>query len=228
MCPRPMSLQTLFDQLEAASYQIDLDMYHLRSVILHIHIDGGAAAAVVAAAQQFEWTHGPKLLDIQVENQGLRRMWLQSLGAAAAAAGPDSLLVVFEDDMRVSPLYFRWLLNMIRKYGRNRNCRNAGLLGISLSPVKVEEMHKPFSEWHAPDVVKGSVYLSLVPSSWGSAYWSDRWSEFAEFVELRMQAPFYNITVEAMEKAGDVFLPHACPCVYWRCQLLKHSVSMML
>ena len=130
--------------------------------------------------------------------------------------------------MRVSPLYFRWLLNMIRKYGKNRNCRDAGLLGISLSPVKVEEMHKPFSEWHAPDVVKGSVYLSLVPSSWGSAYWSDRWSEFAEFVELRMQAPFYNITVEAMEKAGDVFLPHACPCVYWRCQLLKHSVSMLL
>jgi hypothetical protein len=36
-----------------------------------------------------------------------------------------------------------------------------------------------------------NAYLSTMPSSWGAAYWSDKWNEFAEFVDVRIkQHPF--------------------------------------
>merc|ERR1740117_1058190 len=106
---------------------------------------------------------------------------MTSITNAAREAGNNTLLIVFEDDMRVSSVYFQYLLRLIREYGKNQMCRNSSLMGFSLSPVRLMEMRagQPFERWRAKSVIPEdkawNVYLSSLPSSWGGAYWSDRW-----------------------------------------------------
>ena len=158
------------------------------------------------ACTQFEWDcrdHGEKTFVIEDENIGLRDIWLTSLEEASDKAGDNTLLVVFEDDIRVSQHYFQGLLAMVDAYGRNRNCRDQNLMGFSLSPIRVEEFRKPFLRWNASNALgkRNSVhrhiaFLSVVPSSWGAAYWSDRWQEFAKFARKRTKQPFYDKNAE--------------------------------
>lgn len=193
------SLQTLLEQLKYANYE-DWNIH----IPLYIHLDGGNYHETLAVAQRFEWTHGPKFVNRQPKNIGLRSMWLDSIGSAAHQAGNNTLLLVFEDDMRVSLSYFQWLLAVIDAYGRNPRCRDSNLMGFSLSPIRLEEMKTPFKRWNAREAMgnrydndnRHIAYLASLPSSWGAAYWSDRWKEFDTFVRLRMQPPYYNITAE--------------------------------
>jgi len=198
---RHESMETLLRQLKDADY----DGWH-KDVSLFVHLDGGSPEheEVSNVAMRFKWTHGPQYIKKQKENIGLRRMWLDSLGQVAREAGNNTLLVVFEDDTRVSLEYFQWLLALIDTYGRNHRCRDSNLVGFSLSPLLLQEMALPFKRWDAREAMgernnndhRHLVYLSAVPSSWGAAYWSDQWKEFDKFVRLRMQPPFYDIEAE--------------------------------
>lgn len=199
---RAQSLQTLLRQLEHANYQGWDD-----PVSLHIHIDGGASQAVLDLVQpplhntsQRLWTHGPVSVRVADENVGLRVMWFDSLGPAAKQAGNNTLLITFEDDTRVSPAYFQWILANIDAYGQTPACRDANLVGFSLSPILLQELEKPFYRWDARKAMgsrfdnenRHSSYLTVVPSSWGAAYWSNIWQEFDAFARFRMQEPFYH------------------------------------
>mmetsp|Transcript_33371 Transcript_33371/g.61466 ORF Transcript_33371/g.61466 Transcript_33371/m.61466 type:complete len:415 (+) Transcript_33371:101-1345(+) len=186
-------LASLLNQLEKANY----DGWDI-PVPLYIHLDGGAHPAVKEFGENVSWAHGEKHIDIREDNVGLREMWLSSLGDAAKAAGDNTLMLMFEDDTSVSSIYFQWILAAIDSYGRNRRCRDSNLMGFSLSPIRVEELSPPpFIPWNSKDVVGSSfAYLSVVPSSWGVAYWSDRWNEFSDFVDVRLKPPYYNTEEE--------------------------------
>ncbi len=81
-------------------------------------------------------------------------------------------MIIFEDDMSVSLDYFQWLLAVVDAYGRNPRCRDANLMGFSLSPIRVNKMRKPFKRWDARAVIRNgrNCYLSTTPGSWGTAY----------------------------------------------------------
>jgi len=197
---RHESLNILLQQLENADY----GGWH-KDVPLYIHIDGGSNQTQVNnMASNFKWTHGPQHVEVQQENVGLRTMWLDSLGLAARKAGNNTLLVVFEDDVRVAPTYFQWLLATVDTYARTPQCRDSNLVGFSLSPILLSEMSKPFKKWDARQAMgersndkhRHLAYLSVVPSSWGGAYWSDQWNDFDKFVRHRMQPPFFDMEAE--------------------------------
>jgi hypothetical protein len=198
---RVSSLMELLQQLQNAKYEnwgMDIPLY--------IHLDGKASGKVVEIAKSFHWTHGPKRLDIRTENKGLREMWFTSMSTAAQIAGDDTLLLCFEDDMRVSSFYFQYLLSVIDAYGRNRDCRDANLMGYSLSPIKIEEMRKPFTRWRAYQQVGDDLaYLTVLPSSWGVAYWSDRWNDFSEFLKFRLKPEFYFTEAEDNMQPGQPY-----------------------
>jgi hypothetical protein len=78
-------------------------------------------------------------------------------------------------------------------------------MGFSLSPIHVEELRKPFRRWDASAVIQDgrNDYLSTVPGSWGTAYWSNKWNEFTEFVDVWVKPPYYDVqgrTVRARSK----------------------------
>eukprot|EP00548_Thalassiothrix_antarctica_P001241 CAMPEP_0194143262 /NCGR_PEP_ID=MMETSP0152-20130528/12443_1 /TAXON_ID=1049557 /ORGANISM="Thalassiothrix antarctica, Strain L6-D1" /LENGTH=1068 /DNA_ID=CAMNT_0038842585 /DNA_START=431 /DNA_END=3637 /DNA_ORIENTATION=- len=206
---RAPSLERLLDQLRNATYE----GWGL-SIPLYLHLDGGATDWVKNIVRRYEWEFGPKILDIRTQPHGLRGMWLTSMGAAAKVSGNNTLMVVLEDDIRVSKYYFQGLLALVDQYGRNPECRDSNLMGFSLSPIRLEELRKPFTRWNAQKAMgqRGQLvkphlaYLSVVPSSWGSAFWSDRWNEFAKFCELRAKPPYYDHQAEAVashEKSGN-------------------------
>mmetsp|Transcript_33884 Transcript_33884/g.71254 ORF Transcript_33884/g.71254 Transcript_33884/m.71254 type:complete len:421 (+) Transcript_33884:34-1296(+) len=190
---RPGQTKALLEQLEKSNY-----VGWNTSVPLYIHLDGGADKEVITISEEFHWTHGEKQLDVQPKNVGLREMWLSSLGSAAKSAGENTLMIIFEDDMSTSSIYFQWILSVVDAYGRNKRCRDSKLMGFSLSPIRVDEMTKPpFKRWDATQIIgRDLAYLSVVPSSWGAAYWSDRWNEFMEFVNVRVEPPYYDMNAE--------------------------------
>jgi hypothetical protein len=199
---RPESLNTLLGQLEASDYK----NWH-KPVPLYIHIDGESDNITQELIKETRWSHGRLHRNFRKRNVGLRRMWLHSLGTAAENAGNNTLMIVFEDDVRVSLAYFQWTLAILNAYARNPDCRDSALVGFSLSPLRVMEMKKPFSRWDARDALgirynndnRHLAYLTNVPSSWGAAYFSDRWQEFDKFVRIRMHEPFYNQAAEEAE-----------------------------
>jgi hypothetical protein len=202
---RPGALRSLLDDLEASDYS-GWGM----PVPLYLHIDGESSEEVVSIADESTWTHGEKHLDRRDDNVGAREMWFSSLGSAAEAAGDNTLMITFEDDTAVSPGYFQWILAAVDKYGRNIHCRDANLMGFSLSPIRVEEMTKPFKRWDATREVgsQRTAFLSVLPSSWGAAYWSDRWKQFADFATVRMKPQYYDTQPESlpMENYDDLRL----------------------
>mmetsp|Transcript_17764 Transcript_17764/g.32082 ORF Transcript_17764/g.32082 Transcript_17764/m.32082 type:complete len:423 (-) Transcript_17764:27-1295(-) len=190
---RPGPFVSLLHQLEQSNYG-GWDI----PVPLYIHLDGGALPSVKEIGETFSWTHGQKHIDSREDNVGLRKMWLSSLGDAAKVAGDNTLMLMFEDDTSVSSIYFQWILAAIDSYGRNNRCRDSHLMGFSLSPIRVEELSAPpFLPWDSRDSIGSSfAYLSVIPSSWGVAYWSDRWNEFSEFVDVRLKPTYYNTEEE--------------------------------
>ena len=189
-------LGSLLHQLNSANYR----GWH-EDLPLRVHLDGGASGDVVAVATDFRWSHGMKTLDVREQNVGLREMWLSSLGNAAREAGENTLMIVFEDDTSVSPSYFQWIIAVVDAYARNRKCRDANLMGYSLSPMRVNDLDPKgvFPRWNAGTEIGYDrvAYLTTVPSSWGGAYWSDRWREFDEFVKVRMQPEYFSLEEEA-------------------------------
>ncbi|KAL3773669.1 hypothetical protein ACHAW5_000685 [Stephanodiscus triporus] len=233
---RPMPIKALLNQLEESNYG-----GWNTTVPLYIHLDGGALPEVTTIVNDFEWTHGIKHVNKRNGNNvGLREMWLFSIGSASKMAGDNTLMVVFEDDMSVSLDYFQWLLAVVNAYGRNPHCRDANLMGFSLSPIRLEEMRKPFRRWNASAVIRDgkNAYLSIVPSSWGAAYWSDKWNEFSAFVDVRMKPPYYDVQAEILKPGQkynydklqvtpkELFIPDA-RCNVWPKSWKRFMVDFM-
>lgn len=217
---RPAQLRTLLEQLETAEYSTDdstTPLINTTHIPLFVHLDGNASPGAVAAAQAAPWTHGPRQVQLADRNRGLRSMWLETIGAAAAKAADESeittttVLLVLEDDVMVSPAYFQWTRAVLQQYARHPSCRDADLVGFSLSPLKMQEGRKPFRRWDAQEALgvrnnnlhRHLAYLSNVPSSWGAAYFADQWRHFDAFVQERMRPPHYNVSEELLLRRVD-------------------------
>lgn len=140
-------------------------------------------------------------------------------------------------------MYFQGLMRLIKTYARNPHCREPSLMGISLSPIRMQELRKPFTRWHAETGLNSTgkpsnAFLSSVPSSWGSAYFTDRWLEFAPFVELRLQHPFYDVEAEKTAKSvgkydqlhltpQELYIPNGCRSNVWPQSWKRFMVDFM-
>src|SRR6185437_4877738 len=113
--------------------------------------------------------------DIKVKWVGLRDSWL----TAWPNPRPLDVMVALEDDVVVSPLYFLWLLKVLRDYGLQASSRHDAGLGVSLSPIRLDEITYPFRKWMPHEQLPSwcPVYLHAVPSSWGAVYFGDKWQQ---------------------------------------------------
>ena len=168
--------------------------------------------AVERLIVDFEWPHGPKLLDIQSQHVGLKMSWL----SAWQHSNPDDLMIALEDDMLVSPLYFQWLLHILGSYNLwQAPNRDQSLLGISLSPILFDEISEqvpPSQAWLPGDHVSPPelpIFLHGVPSSWGGVYFGEHWRRFLSFVAVRGAPPFYEETEEGAGGDPNLRLPNS-------------------
>ena len=83
---------------------------------------------LVASLRNFTWPHGPKRVSIRWENAGLQAQWIESWFPDS----PNEFAFVVEDDMVVSPLYYRYLKRLLAHYYFNETNFNPRVYGTTL------------------------------------------------------------------------------------------------
>ena len=179
---RVTSLERLLKSLQAADYAGD-------KVELRILIDypsGSATETVRAAwqrtvqrAQSTTWAHGPLQVVQRDSNHGLARQWL----AAWTPTSDTDAAVILEDDLEVSPLFYRWL-----KEARRRYLGMPELAGLTLQ--KQGLINRGGQGGSIPGQL-GQPYLTPLPGSWGFAPVAQHWRAFLEWYRDRTAQPGY-------------------------------------
>ncbi|KAL6277130.1 hypothetical protein ACE6H2_020731 [Prunus campanulata] len=122
--------------LAAADYLTD------NKVQLHVYIDhfalGDASSNVGQKLKEshrilefldgFEWKYGDKLIHYRTANAGLRAQWLEAWWPSS----DNEFAFVVEDDLEVSPLYYKFLRSLIVNYYYNASNYRPYIYGASL------------------------------------------------------------------------------------------------
>jgi hypothetical protein len=196
------ALETLLKILASSNYT---GYDHSLPIVIHVDgpqttHDGNVTIAIRRLVEDIQWTHGPKILDFNEKNIGLKASWLE----AWPNPKPNDVMIAFEDDVFPSTMYFQWLLKVLGEYKLNDESRDPSLLGISLSPMLMDEITYPFRLWMTHEKISSQypVFLHAVPSSWGVAYFGKPWREFLDFVAVRSAPPFYTVNEAALNLTG--------------------------
>ena len=160
---RAKSLQRLLKSLEATEYgdgEVDL--------IIHVdyHADNQAC---IAAANEFEFSHGAKKIDIASKNRGLRDSWFDAWRPNGATA---EYALILEDDIELSRDWYQWLSGAWNAYGSRDD-----LAGISLQ--RQTFVHKRgHQQFEIINDNRPFLYASV-----GSIGFSPHWKQWHDFLQ---------------------------------------------
>ena len=124
------------------------------------------------------WSHGPIRVHRRDVNVGLKK----SIMEAWYPIRDDEVAAFFEDDIEVSPHWFRWIDMAVRFHGPSRTNRdgpNSKLLGVSLFRPILDELS-------GRDIRIDNNFEPFVlqqPCSWGAVYFSRPWRRFRNWYE---------------------------------------------
>lgn len=200
---RKESLQRLLDSLRNAQY--DGDRADLRIWVDRASLGWNAISAVknvlrrnvgvdrevVLAASNFEWPHGEKTVNVWDRHVGIWGQWLDTWRPSGNDDNESS--VILEDDLEVSPMYYRWLQGAKAAYGKR-----ADIFGYTLQRGTLRANQTGFGRRGLR--VKGSekCYLYLLLGSWGYAPEAKRWAEFREWYHEKSCEFGYHPYVEGL------------------------------
>ena len=158
------SLLRLLESLNRAEYEGD-------EVPLIISMDYSGSDDVKKAAEAFEWSHGTKIIRAFSERQGLKK---HILSCGDYLEEYDAVFV-FEDDLMVSPYFYKFGKKCINYYGKNEEIE-----GISLySPKWNQNANFPFE----PLKKEHDTYFMQYAQSWGQIWLKKSWKEFKKWYE---------------------------------------------
>lgn len=171
------------------------------SVPLRFLLDGDAAPAVLSLVRAFKWPHGPATVDaFPPPRLGLRRIWLEAFAERSGEKGHH--VVVLEDDLKVSPFWFAWLLHATHKYNLTSSGYDLverGVVGISLYTPRLNEIslgREHNQPWRASSHIAEPAFLMQLPSSWGALYFAPFLRHFKRFYAVRTRWPLYNTSAD--------------------------------
>lgn len=153
------SLTRLLSSLQAAD--------HPDSVSLIISIDRGVDTHdVLRYAEQFDWRHGDKRVIYHEQHLGL----VEHFFFCGGLTKEHGAIVLLEDDLYVSPMYYRFATQAIDAYADD-----ARIAGLALNALWFNGYtHYPFTP--LPD--DSDVFFLQVPWYQGQAYTRAQWEAF--------------------------------------------------
>ena len=181
---RPDSLRRLLKSLSSAWYDGD-------SVTLEVSVDHPVPMpesedvqswqTTKAVAAGFVWPHGNKTVIEQEFNIGLVGQW--TTGWQPAVDDDSELIFFIEDDVQVSPAYYRWLKAAIDVYYVNASNFDPRMYGISLQRQNriLGETHEQQYGSKIPADVLGSstpLYRYQLIGTWGTLFFPMHWRAF--------------------------------------------------
>lgn len=157
---RYTSLERLLNSLDDADYGGD-------KVKLVIQIDGGSGVdwkKNIKVAKNFKWKYGSKEVRVLKKNAGLMNAWLTCWHPKS----DNEHAIILEDDLTVSPYFYRYVKNMWTKYGDRPEIASVTLQRQKLVPTVAKyrtiEQKAPFG------------YKLL--GTWGMSPSPKHWREF--------------------------------------------------
>jgi hypothetical protein len=128
---RPAALRRCLRSLAAAYYDGD-------RVALHVLLDHRppnsslpsltASHEILDFVDAFPWPHGEKRVHYRTANVGLQAQWIEAWWPGS----DDEFAFVVEDDLQVSPLYYRFFKRVVMKYYYDRENYSPYVFGTSL------------------------------------------------------------------------------------------------
>ncbi|XP_014662108.1 PREDICTED: uncharacterized protein LOC106805137 [Priapulus caudatus] len=172
---RPASLRRLLASLEEAAYDNE-------RITLHICIDRPKAEdklaghrEAVQVAERFQFTHGEKVLTVRPRNVGVTAQWLDCWNPDVS---PGNYGLILEDDMRLSPYYYRWLKAACITYGGYSDGGNI-VLSRPRAALPITQV------WRDPlcTVCENlTAFLYRIPRLWAYAPMPNHWRQFRDWV----------------------------------------------
>lgn len=163
---RATSLQRLLVSLENSEYGGE-------NVDLYVHIDkSDDNHGCIKTAKLFDFSHGHVAIEVAEQNSGLRDSWFNAWYPLEKARA-----VIFEDDMEVSPLWFKWLSKAWDTYSDRKD-----LAGISLQIQTLKAKNPHHNNWNPGS--KGP-FLYRVPGSWGFSPHPIQWKSFLDWIRTQ-------------------------------------------
>ncbi|KAM4084071.1 hypothetical protein ACJW30_08G105600 [Castanea mollissima] len=179
------SLSRCLRSLAAADYLSD-------SVHLHIHIDHfastnndslqldrnlGSSHRILEFVDDFEWRFGEKLVHYRTGNAGLQAQWLEAWWPSS----DNEFAFVVEDDLEVSPLYYRFLRSLIVNFYFNASNYSPYIFGASLQrPRFVPGKHGNKIKLDN----NARLFLYQLVGTWGQLLFPKPWKEFRLWYDI--------------------------------------------
>ncbi|KAI3756690.1 hypothetical protein L1987_56512 [Smallanthus sonchifolius] len=119
----------------------------------------------------FEWRFGEKMVHYRTGNVGLQAQWLEAWWPAS----DDEFAFVVEDDIELSPLYYRFLKGLIVSYYYNASNYSPWIYGASLQRPRFV----PGKHGNKININKETqVFLYQLVGTWGQLLFPKPWKEF--------------------------------------------------
>lgn len=174
---RAKSLQRLLDSLVNALYGNDI-------IDLDVWIDRAENATsvdetVLSVSRNITWKQGTKTIHKRRSNAGLYEQWIYTWNLSNPTTSSE-FAVILEDDLQVSPKFYKWLLLARAAYAQDEEVaaftlqrptlRPRQRKGIASGPLNISTDHQVFK------------YRLL--GTWGFAPLREHWIEFRKWYEL--------------------------------------------
>ena len=159
---RTDSLRRLLVNLSNAYYPDD-------NIPLIISIDKSDTDEVEKFADDYQWSHGLKIVDKHQENLGLRNH-MMSLGKWFDIY---DALIVLEDDIVPSPSFYSYTEQTVAQYYSNPDIASISLYGYCINALTL----LPF----CPIKSEYDVFMMQWASSWGEVWMKNQWMAFHEW-----------------------------------------------
>ncbi|KAK4771939.1 hypothetical protein SAY86_013714 [Trapa natans] len=172
------SLSRCLRSLAAADYLSDTA--HLHIYIDHFPLDEKSSSTVqdldnsrriLEFVDGFKWPFGDKLVHYRTRNAGLQAQWLEAWWPSS----DDEFAFIVEDDLEVSPIYYKFVQAVIRNYYYNASNFSPSIYGVTLQRARFV----PGKHGNKIELGAGSqVFLYQLVGTWGQIIFPRPWKEF--------------------------------------------------
>ncbi|KAM6595968.1 hypothetical protein CsatA_006492 [Cannabis sativa] len=172
------SLARCLRSLAAADYLSD--RVHLHVYIDHFAFVNGSTDVdrmledshrILEFADGFSWKFGEKLVHYRTQNAGLQAQWLEAWWPES----DDEFAFVVEDDLEVSPLYYKFLRSLIVNYYYGDPDFRPYIYGASLQRPRFV----PGKHGNKIQLDNGTrIFLYQLVGTWGQLLFPKPWKEF--------------------------------------------------
>lgn len=181
------SLERLIESLKASDYlgdKVDLDIRF--DLPPNPTDEWRTRVATFQSNNHGKWTIGNVTYSIANTNLGLRQAWL----SAWRPSSPEERAIIFEDDIEVSPLWYKWLKGAFEKYGERGDIAGISLQRQTLVPSKQEQGKASIGD------NGGKPFLYKLVGSIGYAPVASKWMDFLDFAECALKSDMSVATPE--------------------------------